>query len=190
MARTDAGLTISELAKRAGVSRDTVSNAERGQHSLQAPTLNKLARALGRTPSDLLAEEERLTPKARRRSSLEPSLLNGLEEERREATNDSWLEFVNGFVDRWEEKARVGNFDLGGLKEFEDVVDGLLETLPPWDEYGDDPQINAAVWRLFDLLPEVSTAAEAKFSAAEIKPIREKQAAQTAALENITRRSA
>jgi transcriptional regulator with XRE-family HTH domain len=45
--RTDAGLTISELAKRAGVLRDTISNVKRGQHSLQAPTLNKLARAPG-----------------------------------------------------------------------------------------------------------------------------------------------
>jgi transcriptional regulator with XRE-family HTH domain len=83
MARTDAGLTISELAKRAGVSRDTISNAERGAHSLQAPTLNKLARALGRTPSELLAEEERLAPKAPRRSPSEPSLFIALEEERR-----------------------------------------------------------------------------------------------------------
>jgi transcriptional regulator with XRE-family HTH domain len=80
-ARADAGLTISELAKRAGVSRDTISYAERGQHSLQAPTLSKIARALGRAPSELLAEEERLAPKARR-SSLEPSLLDSLADER------------------------------------------------------------------------------------------------------------
>jgi len=83
MARMDAGLTISELAERAGVSRDTISNAERGRHGLQAPTLNKIARALGRTPSEILAEDERLSPKALRRSPYEPSLLNGLEDERR-----------------------------------------------------------------------------------------------------------
>jgi transcriptional regulator with XRE-family HTH domain len=68
------------LAKRAGVSRDTISNAERGLHSLQASTLHKVARALGKAPSELLAEEERLVPKARS-SSLEPSLLDGLEGE-------------------------------------------------------------------------------------------------------------
>ena len=84
MARTDAGLTISELAARAGVSRDTISNAEKGRHGLQATTLHKLARALGRTPSELLAEEERLAPTPPRRSPYEPSLLNGLEEERPE----------------------------------------------------------------------------------------------------------
>jgi DNA-binding XRE family transcriptional regulator len=55
-ARADAGLTISELARRAGVSRDTISNAERGLHSLQASTLHKVAQALGKAPSELLAE--------------------------------------------------------------------------------------------------------------------------------------
>jgi transcriptional regulator with XRE-family HTH domain len=88
MARADAGLTISELARRAGVSRDTISNAERGEHSLQASTLHKVARALGKAPSELLAEEERLTPKVESRSSLEPSFNDVLEEERREAIYD------------------------------------------------------------------------------------------------------
>lgn len=85
MARADAGLTISELAERAGVSRDTISNAEKGRHGLQATTLHKVARALGKVPSELLAEEERLTPKVESRSSLEPSFIDLLEEERREA---------------------------------------------------------------------------------------------------------
>ena len=82
-ARADAGLTISELAKRAGVSRDTISNAERGHHSLQATSLHKVAQALGKAPSDLLAEEERLAPKVGSRLSLEPSFNDVLEEERR-----------------------------------------------------------------------------------------------------------
>jgi transcriptional regulator with XRE-family HTH domain len=88
MARADAGLTISELAERAGVSRDTISNAEKGRHGLQATTLHKVARALGKVPSELLAEEERLTPKLESRSSLEPSFNDVLEEERREAIYD------------------------------------------------------------------------------------------------------
>lgn len=65
MARADAGLTISQLAERAGVARDTISKAEKGQHSLQANTLAKVARALGTTPSRLYAdEEEKYAPKA------------------------------------------------------------------------------------------------------------------------------
>jgi transcriptional regulator with XRE-family HTH domain len=88
MARADAGLTISELAERAGVSRDTISHAEKGRHGLQATTLHKLARALGMAPSELLAEEERLAPKVESRSSLEPSFNDVLEEERLEAIYD------------------------------------------------------------------------------------------------------
>jgi transcriptional regulator with XRE-family HTH domain len=106
MARADAGLTISELAERAGVSRDTISNAEKGRHGLQATTLHKLAAALGRAPSELLAEEERLAPKADRRSSLEPSLFNGLEGERRAPSLASWAAFVNRLADRWEREIK------------------------------------------------------------------------------------
>jgi transcriptional regulator with XRE-family HTH domain len=84
-ARVDAGLTISELAKRADVSRDTISHAERGRHSLQGPTLSKIAHALGRVPSELLAEEEKLAPKAESRSSPEPSFDDVLDDERRAA---------------------------------------------------------------------------------------------------------
>lgn len=101
-ARVDAGLTISETAKRAGVSRDTISNAERGRHSLQGPTLSKIAYALGRSPSELLAEEERLSPKAPRPSSLEPPLFNGLKDERTwHPSLRSWIDFVGHLADRW-----------------------------------------------------------------------------------------
>jgi transcriptional regulator with XRE-family HTH domain len=137
-ARVDAGLTISELAKRAGVSRDTISHAERGRHSPQGPTLSKIARALGRAPSELLAEEERLAPKAESRSSLEPSLLNGLEEERREhrraaALRDAIADLqrtavrfegyhalqkaVDEYRELWEKRLAEGDFDKAALEE-------------------------------------------------------------------------
>jgi transcriptional regulator with XRE-family HTH domain len=129
MARADAGLTISELAKRAGVSRDTISTAERGHHSLQAATLNKLARALNKTPSALLAEEERLAPKAESRSSLEPSLFNGIEDERPESLYAPWLEYVNRFADRWDHRIARGVIDQGALDEFTGTMDDLLPIL-------------------------------------------------------------
>ena len=129
MARADAGLTLSELAKRAGVSRDTISTAERGHHSLQAATLNKLARALNKTPSALLAEEERLAQKAESYSSLEPSLFNGIEDERPESVYAPWLELVNGYADRWEKKIAGGNIDQGALDEFVGTIDGLFPIL-------------------------------------------------------------
>ena len=118
-ARADAGLTISELARRAGVSRDTISNAERGLHSLQASTLHKVAQALGKAPSELLAEEERLIPKVKSRSSLEPSLFNGVEDERRRAELAKWLE------------ERCGHAYLALPKgEFEEIFDRIPEDAP------------------------------------------------------------
>jgi transcriptional regulator with XRE-family HTH domain len=103
-ARADAGLTISELAKRSGVSRDTISNAEKGQHSLQATSLSKIARALGRAPSELLAEEEKLAPKAESRSSLEPSFNDVLDDGRRPRYLNAWRAFVWKLAQRWEEE--------------------------------------------------------------------------------------
>jgi transcriptional regulator with XRE-family HTH domain len=152
MARADAGLTISELAERAGVSRDTISNAEKGRHGLQATTLHKLARALDRAPSELLAEEERLAPKAPRRSSLEPTLFYGeLEEERRQEVRhhlhfalDSAAESGEEVEASWKAGQGWGHF-LRWMKE--DAVARFL-----WEEWGetigDDPEVREAQERL------------------------------------------
>lgn len=79
MARADAGLTISQLAERAGVSRDTISKAEKGRHNLQAGTLSKVARALEMSASELLAEEEKYIPKVPARSLESPLAREDLE---------------------------------------------------------------------------------------------------------------
>jgi transcriptional regulator with XRE-family HTH domain len=123
-ARVDAGLTISELAKRAGVSRDTISHAEKGRHSLQGPTLNKIAHALGRAPSELLAEEERLSPKAERRSSPEPSLFNGLEEEQRDYVGHIWqrINELDAAAKQWQRFLDERLYDLKKL-DFELLKD-------------------------------------------------------------------
>ena len=47
-ARAEAGLTLMELAKRSGVTRDTISKIERNVHEPQAGTLAKIAAALDR----------------------------------------------------------------------------------------------------------------------------------------------
>lgn len=82
----------------------TISYAERGCHNLQGPTLSKIAHALGRAPSELLAEE-RLSPKAESRSSREPSLFNGLEKEGRKAQEtveeDTRLLMERGAASKW-----------------------------------------------------------------------------------------
>jgi transcriptional regulator with XRE-family HTH domain len=134
-ARADAGLTISELAKRAGVSRDTISNAEKGQHSLQATTLSKIAGALGRAPSDLLAEEEKLAPKAESRSSLEPSLFNGLEGEWQlgyEALT-TWYDYLGLTLTRWEKLRRqfqdLANRKPDEARDTDDLYRAVVDSL-------------------------------------------------------------
>lgn len=103
-ARADAGLTISELATRAGVSRDTISKAERGLHSLQASTLHKVAQALGRTPSELLAEEEKLAPKVESSSLLQASFNDALEDAAQsEALQESLAVLFQGLAHRGQE---------------------------------------------------------------------------------------
>jgi transcriptional regulator with XRE-family HTH domain len=105
LARTDAGLTITELSRRAGVARDTVSNVEKGGHAPNAATLHKIARALGKQPSELLAEEERLAPKAEAPPS-QDTLFNGVSEQERRA-----LDRIKVFCDQLETAASEGKLD-------------------------------------------------------------------------------
>ncbi|MCK2219411.1 XRE family transcriptional regulator [Actinomadura sp. ATCC 31491] len=60
--RVDRGWSLDELARRAGVSRSTLSRLERGEISPTASLLNKLCAVHGRTMSRLLAEVEAEPP--------------------------------------------------------------------------------------------------------------------------------
>ena len=118
------------MAQRASVSRDTISNAERGRHSLQGPTLSKIAHALGRAPSELLAEEERLSPKAESRASLEPSLFNGLEDERRIVIDYAGCrDALNVFCAHWEEALKVDQLTQRSFQDFEAAAKSLSKLM-------------------------------------------------------------
>ncbi|WP_371554862.1 XRE family transcriptional regulator [Streptomyces longwoodensis] len=56
--RAERGWTLGELAERSGVSRSTLSRAERGEISPTAALLNRLCHVYGRTMSRLLGEVE------------------------------------------------------------------------------------------------------------------------------------
>jgi transcriptional regulator with XRE-family HTH domain len=58
-ARSHQGLTLEELAAAAGVSRATLSNLERGEHSPSLNAATDVARALGVSLAQLLGEDER-----------------------------------------------------------------------------------------------------------------------------------
>ncbi len=57
-ARTEAGLRQEELAERTGVPQSTLSRIERGSAHLTLNQLRKIAPALGRQPSQIVASAE------------------------------------------------------------------------------------------------------------------------------------
>ncbi|MER7640273.1 XRE family transcriptional regulator [Streptomyces sp. NPDC126522] len=81
--RAERGWSLGELAERSGVSRSTLSRAERAEISPTASLLNRLCGVYGRTMSHLLSEVE-----------AEPALLV------RAAEQPVWEDRVSGFVRR------------------------------------------------------------------------------------------
>ncbi len=81
--RAERGWSLGELAERSGVSRSTLSRAERAEISPTASLLNRLCGVYGRTMSQLLSEVE-----------AEPALLV------RAAEQSVWEDRASGFVRR------------------------------------------------------------------------------------------
>ncbi|MBZ9638810.1 helix-turn-helix domain-containing protein [Streptomyces sp. PSKA30] len=81
--RAERGWSLGELAERSGVSRSTLSRAERAEISPTAAVLNRLCAVYGRTMSQLLSEVE-----------AEPALLV------RAADQQVWQDRASGFVRR------------------------------------------------------------------------------------------
>ena len=100
--RLEKGWSQNELAYHAKLAPSVISLIETGKRDPNATTLRKLAEALEVRIPDLF--EESGSGKARRRSSPEPSLFNGLEEERRSRYLNAWRGFVWKLVQRWEEE--------------------------------------------------------------------------------------
>ncbi|MFE7930971.1 helix-turn-helix domain-containing protein [Streptomyces sp. NPDC057456] len=81
--RAERGWSLGELAERSGVSRSTLSRAERAETSPTAALLNRLCHVYGRTMSRLLSEVE-----------AEPALLVRADEQ------SVWADRASGFVRR------------------------------------------------------------------------------------------
>ncbi|WP_128436776.1 helix-turn-helix domain-containing protein [Streptomyces cyaneus] len=81
--RSEHGWSLGELAERTGISRSTLSRAERAEISPTASLLNRLCHVYGRTMSQLLSEVES-----------EPALLV------RAAEQPVWEDRASGFVRR------------------------------------------------------------------------------------------
>jgi transcriptional regulator with XRE-family HTH domain len=64
MARLERGLTLRGAAEQTGVSKETISELERGLRKPHPPTLYKIAQGYGIHVSDLLQEDQLAVPLA------------------------------------------------------------------------------------------------------------------------------
>jgi transcriptional regulator with XRE-family HTH domain len=130
--REQAGLTQEQEAKAAGVSPTTISGIESGKITRpHLKTLLKIARALGADVGEL-----RESGKAGAPPSREPSLFNGLEEERRRAEleeiRESYRETQEGlarYCDSWEQRIAAGDLKRESVQGFLEAADPLLPAL-------------------------------------------------------------
>jgi len=112
------GLSQAKLAVMADMDPATLNRLERGTGNPNLKTLERVADALGVGVADFF-------PKAPPRSPLEPSLLNGLEEERRrtelEEIRESYREEREGverYLVRWERWLETGGIPEEAVREF------------------------------------------------------------------------
>jgi transcriptional regulator with XRE-family HTH domain len=108
--RKEQGLSQAKLAVMADMDPATLNRLERGTGNPNLKTLERVAEALGVEVVDFF-------PKAPRRSSLEPTLLNGLEDERHLSR---FSEAIIAVAARWGET--MSNPDMNDTKRF-----GLIE---------------------------------------------------------------
>jgi transcriptional regulator with XRE-family HTH domain len=111
--RDEKGWNQTELGFRAGASPSIISLIENGKRNPSTATLAKIAEALGVEVVDLFPKDHR--------SPLEPSLLNGLEEERRLSR---FSEAIIAVAARWGEA--VADPDINDRKRI-GVIDAALE---------------------------------------------------------------
>jgi transcriptional regulator with XRE-family HTH domain len=180
--RSERDWSMAKLAVEADMSVSGVSMIENGKRNLTTTTLAKLARAFDVEVVDLF-------PKTESRSSLEPSFNDVLEGERRESVYGPWLDLANRYADRWERQLETGDFDLGRINEFVDVVGEIvpvlrelntreLEEFPVEgsDTFGGHEALTGqAIWRILDLLQPLVNASHTKFANSDLEQLRRKR---------------
>lgn len=173
--RRERGLSQAKLAALADLDPSTVSQIETGARQANARTLERIAGALGAEVADLFpkvqpplpeieegAEDDGFdSPSRSYRLPAPQDLEQRREDGRREDVYASWLEFINRYADRWEEKIANRTLDRGAVAEFvasqEDMNPILLrlgrqeEQEHPDYPYTYGPVMNEVVGRLMDL---------------------------------------
>jgi transcriptional regulator with XRE-family HTH domain len=129
MLREEKGWNQTELGFRASASPSIISLIENGKRNPSTATLAKIAEALGVEVVDLFPKGRRL--------SLEPTLLNGLEDERHLSR---FSEAIIAAAERWGEA--VASTDMDDSKRFgiidaaldlSDLISGTVRGEQDWD---------------------------------------------------------
>ena len=131
--RDEKGWNQTELGFRAGASPSIISLIENGKRNPSTATLAKIAEALGVEVVDLF-------PK-RPSSSPEPTLLNGLGDERRPRHLNAWRAFVWKLVHRWKEDPPQTS------REIAVVLDTMQALIDEGAFKQPQDQITASDWR-------------------------------------------
>ncbi len=116
--RTEKGLSQAKLAALADIDPSTVNQIERGAREASPATLRKLAQALDVSIAELL---EDAAPKAHRRSSLEPSFNDVLEDLRRTTerfqSHHKIQKAMDEYREIWERRLSEEDLDKTALEE-------------------------------------------------------------------------
>ncbi len=135
--RARRGLSLTEAAERAGVTRDTISDLERGKRRAYMPTLTKIAKGYGVPVEELLEEpvplgeapEAGLTDAGLMKILLNPAASASETEAARKMLLQQnrvlmVISALEEFVDHIELCLDKDVFDLEGIESFEEVVAG------------------------------------------------------------------
>ncbi len=179
-------LKIPEVARRLDVSEPTVRRMVKGG-KLPSVFVGGAYRVSEADLGEFLENAKVEPGKAQAPPSPEQPSLNGLlEEERRESVYGPWLEFINRYADRWEEKIAQGTFDLGAVNELISTLEdfgpalhrlGLQEKQeqPAEYEYTFGPIMGEAIRRVTHLLNPLIEAGTKQFEESEVSRLRRRR---------------
>lgn len=181
--RAEKGLTMDTLEERAGVSKRTISEIERGVRTPHTLTLAKLANALEVDLDELLEDE---APKVEAPPSPEPEKVS--EEQRRLAGYvRPWLLLADSYSERWEKAAAKGTFTMDAYMEFGATTRDIFKAVDWLSRYlervqGLDPTagpigfaLRESMMRLARTIELVSEAALSIFGSNELSKARKQR---------------
>lgn len=116
-AREALGMQRTVLARRVGVAPNTLWRYEAGHSEPSVAMMGKIARELRTEPAEFLREP---VPLGEASETGRPE-----EGERRVSLYEPWLEFVNQYADRWEQRIDRGDLNRGALDEFIGTLNDL-----------------------------------------------------------------